>query len=99
MALQSQLFRGDPKLEAAGVSDPAHIVPGAKGEHVRRIQQALIQLGGAAIAPDGVYGPATAAAVLGEGRLRARAVDMEPASEKGMGIIPFSQLAVRRELS
>jgi peptidoglycan hydrolase-like protein with peptidoglycan-binding domain len=64
MALQSQLFRGDPKLEAAAVSDPAHIVPGAMGEHVRKIQQALIQLEGAAIDPDGVYGPATAAAVL-----------------------------------
>src|SRR5262249_13336530 len=64
MALQSQLFRGDPKLEAAAVSDPAHIVPGATGEHVRKIQRALIQLDGAAIDPDGIYGPATAAAVL-----------------------------------
>jgi peptidoglycan hydrolase-like protein with peptidoglycan-binding domain len=64
MTLQSQLFRGDPKLEAAAVSDPAHIVLGARGEHVRKIQLALIQLDGAAIAPDGVYGPATAAAVL-----------------------------------
>lgn len=64
MPLQSQLFRGDPKLEAAAVSDPAHIVPGARGEHVRKIQLALIQLDGATIAPDGVYGPATAAAVL-----------------------------------
>jgi hypothetical protein len=64
MALQSQLFGGDPKLEAAAVSDPAHIVSGATGEHVRKIQLALIQLDGAAIAPDGIYGPATAAAVL-----------------------------------
>lgn len=64
MALQSQLFRNDPKLEAAAVSDPAHIVPGARGEHVRKIQLALIQLDGAAIAADGNYGPATAAAVL-----------------------------------
>src|SRR5262245_17656831 len=64
MALQSQLFRGDAKLEAAAVSDPAHIVPGATGEHVRKIQLALIQLDGAAIDPDGKYGPATAAAVL-----------------------------------
>jgi hypothetical protein len=64
MALQSQLFRGDPKLEAAAVSDPAHIVPGATGEHVRKIQLALIQLDGAAINPDGKYGTATADAVL-----------------------------------
>jgi hypothetical protein len=64
MALQSQLFRGDPKLEAAAVSDPAHIVSGASGEHVRKIQQALIQLDGATIEADGKYGPTTANAVL-----------------------------------
>jgi hypothetical protein len=63
MALQSQLFAGDPQLEAAAVSDPDHIVPGARGEHVRKIQVALIQLDGADIVPDGAYGPATAAAV------------------------------------
>ncbi len=63
MALQSQLFRGDTKLEAAAVSDPAHILQGAAGEHVRKIQQALIQLDGAALDPDGKYGPATATAV------------------------------------
>jgi hypothetical protein len=64
MPLRSELFRGDAKLEAAAVSDPAHIVPGAAGEHVRKIQLALIQLDDAAIAADGSYGPATAAAVL-----------------------------------
>jgi peptidoglycan hydrolase-like protein with peptidoglycan-binding domain len=64
MPLQSQLFRGDPKLEAAAVLDSAHIVPGARGDHVRKIQQALIRLEGVSIAPDGDYGPATAAAVL-----------------------------------
>lgn len=63
MALQSQLFGGDPKLEAAAVSDPAHIFPGARGPHVGKIQQALIQIDGAAITQDSVYGPATAAAV------------------------------------
>jgi len=63
MALQSQLLRGDPKLEAAAVSDSAHILPGARGPHVLKIQQALIQVAGAAIVPDGSYGPATAAAV------------------------------------
>ncbi len=63
MALQSQLFRGDTKLEAAAVSDPAHITPGAKGAHVGKIQQALIQVDGAAISQDSAYGPATAAAV------------------------------------
>ena len=63
MTLQSKLFRGDPQLEAAAVSDPAHIVPGARGDHVRKIQTALIQLDGAAIGADGAYGAATAAAV------------------------------------
>ncbi|MBI3411990.1 MAG: peptidoglycan-binding protein [Planctomycetes bacterium] len=63
MALQSQLFRGDPKLEAAAVSDPAHIFQGARGPHVGKIQTALIQIDGAAIAQDSVYGPETASAV------------------------------------
>src|SRR4051794_20228627 len=31
MTLQSKLFRGDSMLEAAAISDPAHIVPGANG--------------------------------------------------------------------
>ena len=38
MALQSSLFRGDPKLEAAAVSDQAHITLGATGPHVKKIQ-------------------------------------------------------------
>ncbi len=63
MALLSQLFRGDPKLEAAAASDPDHIFQGAKGPHVAKIQQALIQLDGSAIAQDSSYGPGTAAAV------------------------------------
>jgi peptidoglycan hydrolase-like protein with peptidoglycan-binding domain len=64
MPLQSQLFRGDPKLEAAATSDPAHIVPGARGPHVAKIQKALNALDGAGLDEDGAYGPATAAAVL-----------------------------------
>lgn len=64
MALKSQLFRGDPQLEAAAVSNPAHIVPGARGEHVRKIQRALNLLEDAGLDPDGIYGQATADAVL-----------------------------------
>src|SRR5947209_12805128 len=68
MSLRSELFRGDPKLEAAAVSAPAHITPGSVGDHVRKIQQALLQLDRAAIAHDevagGSYGPSTADAVL-----------------------------------
>ncbi len=63
MALQSTLFRGDAKLDAALVSDPAHIVQGSRGPHVTKIQQALILVDGASIAADGAYGPATASAV------------------------------------
>ena len=64
MPLQSQLFKGDAKLEAAAVSDAAHIVTGATGPHVGKIQLALIELDGAGIAQDSIYGPATASAVL-----------------------------------
>jgi len=71
MPLQSRLFAGDAKLEAAAVSDPAHIVPGSSGEHVRKIQLALIQLDGAVLVPDGQYGPTTAAAVLAYKQKRA----------------------------
>jgi hypothetical protein len=64
MALKSEAFRGDAQLEAAAVSNPAHIVPGARGDHVRKIQLALNLLENAGLDPDGVYGQATAAAVL-----------------------------------
>jgi hypothetical protein len=64
MALQSKLFRGDAKLGAALVSDSAHIVQGAVGSHVGKIQQALNELDGASLNPDENYGPATASAVL-----------------------------------
>ncbi len=64
MALQSRLFSGDPRIEKAAVSDPDHIMQGARGEHVMKIQAALARLDGARIVADGIYGPATAAAVL-----------------------------------
>ena len=64
MALKSNLFRGDAKLEAAAASHPAHIEPGARGDHVRKIQLALNQLDSAGLDPDGIYGRGTADAVL-----------------------------------
>jgi hypothetical protein len=70
MALRSQLFRGDPRLEAAAVSDPAHLVQGARGDHVRKVQAALNRLDAAGLAEDGEYGPATAAAVAAFKRKR-----------------------------
>ena len=64
MGLQSRLFRGDPKLEAAAVSVSAHVTPGATGDHVAKIQFALMRLDEAPLDQDGTYGPQTAAAVL-----------------------------------
>jgi peptidoglycan hydrolase-like protein with peptidoglycan-binding domain len=64
MALQSQLFKGDPKLEAAASSHPAHIATGARGPHVVKIQQALNEILGLSLELDGIYGQGTAAAVL-----------------------------------
>jgi hypothetical protein len=63
MALQSQLFRGDPKLEAAATTDGAHIQVGANGAHVGKIQLALSLLDGVRLAQDGIFGQQTAAAV------------------------------------
>ena len=64
MALQSQFFRGVPELEAAAVSDPAHILQGSNGDHVGLIQQALIALDAAQILRPELaskrYGPSTA---------------------------------------
>ena len=68
MALTSKTFRGDVKLEACLVSDPAHIVIGASGDHVATLQAALLILDGAKIdRPETTakrYGQSTAAAVL-----------------------------------
>lgn len=69
MALQSRLFAGDPKLEAAALSDPAHILPGSRGPHVGKIQIALNRLDNAKIAAPELeatlYGKSTTDAVLG----------------------------------
>jgi hypothetical protein len=68
MPLTSKLFKGDPALEACLVSDPAHVVPGASGPHVGKIQSALITLGEAVIDAADIsamhYGTSTAKAVL-----------------------------------
>jgi peptidoglycan hydrolase-like protein with peptidoglycan-binding domain len=68
MALTSRTFKGDNKLEACLVNDAAHITKGATGDHVGKIQNALMILDGAKIDPGEVagklYGSSTAAAVL-----------------------------------
>src|SRR5271169_1682823 len=71
MPVQSKLFTSDPqvrdRLNKALVSDPDHIVPGAVGDHVSKIQTALSILGKVAINSNEVdqelYGPTTADAV------------------------------------
>ena len=72
--LRSKLFHGDPKLEAAAVSDPAHVLLGATGPHVGKIQLALILLDAAVIADSELdsltYGDSTARAVLAYKRKR-----------------------------
>ena len=52
LALRCRLFRGDAKLEAAAQLDSAHILPGSRGPHVGKIQQAIINLDGAKLARD-----------------------------------------------
>jgi hypothetical protein len=68
MALSSRLFRGNRALEACAVKDSAHVLLGATGDHVARIQFALFDLDGVEIdrteLVDQRYGRSTAAAVL-----------------------------------
>jgi len=74
MALQSRLFKGDERLEACLIHDASHVVPGAEGQHVAKIQAALFMLDGRGIADAELeakrYGPSTAAAVLAYKRAR-----------------------------
>lgn len=68
MALLSRLFKGDVALEKCLVSNPAHVKLGASGDHVGKIQKALILLDDAHIAATDLlakkYGQSTANAVL-----------------------------------
>ena len=67
MPLKSKLFTipFDSQLEDCLVKDSAHITPGSRGDHVKKIQIALNQLsdGQVFLIIDGKYGPKTAAAV------------------------------------
>jgi peptidoglycan hydrolase-like protein with peptidoglycan-binding domain len=62
------LFKGDKKLEACLVHDSAHVTQGHQGEHVSKIQSALLTLNAARLDDDEIatktYGPSTAAAVM-----------------------------------
>lgn len=63
MALRSKLFSGTIELERCAVNDGAHISSG-RGEYIRKIQQALKNVGGAGIADDGAFGKLTGDAVF-----------------------------------
>jgi hypothetical protein len=68
--LQSDVlnFKGDRRLEACLNDNSAHILQGDAGEHVLKIQKAIMMLDRVSIAPNEVkdksYGPSTASAVL-----------------------------------
>jgi hypothetical protein len=68
MALSSNLFRGNVALEACAVKDSAHVTRGASGDHVAKIQFALLTLDRLTIDRAELvsqkYGKSTAAAVL-----------------------------------
>src|SRR5688572_21308957 len=64
MPLSSQLFRGDAELEAAANIPSGHVMKGAYGRHVEKIQTALNILDDAGLIVDGDFGTATANAVL-----------------------------------
>lgn len=68
MPLRSKLFRGDPALEACLVQDSAHLTQGAVGDHVGKIQKALLLLENANFSTEEFlrkrYGKTTANAVL-----------------------------------
>jgi len=68
MGLISRLFGNDFALQKCLVEDAAHVVPGAIGEHVAKIQTAVSRLDGYRIGPEETvkyhYGASTAAAVL-----------------------------------
>ena len=68
MSLHSRTFRGDRHLEACLINDAAHVKQGASGDHVGKIQAALMLLNNAKIVRNETaaktYGASTALAVL-----------------------------------
>lgn len=66
--LKSKLLSPSQRLKNCEVQDSAHVTRGDTGDHVKRIQQALIRIDDAKIAADELtdarYGETTAAAVL-----------------------------------
>jgi hypothetical protein len=69
MALQSRLLKDDQKLQTCLIQDAAHVTPGSVGDHVSKLQRALVLLDDVRIERSELltkkYGPSTAKAVLG----------------------------------
>jgi hypothetical protein len=74
MALISNLFRENERLQRTLATDSAHVISGESGEHVERIQIAVMDLTILTIAENELltktYGQSTAAAVLAFKRAR-----------------------------
>jgi hypothetical protein len=72
--LLSRLLRGDAKLESCLIKDASHVLKGASGDHVGKIQTALLIVDNAQIHKAELraqtYGDSTAAAVLAYKRAR-----------------------------
>ena len=68
MPLKSRLLRDDRRLQNCLVRNDAHVTPGSVGDHVNKIQLALILLDDLQIDQSEIamkkYGPSTTAAVL-----------------------------------
>jgi peptidoglycan hydrolase-like protein with peptidoglycan-binding domain len=68
MPLTYSGFSGVSELEACQIRDSAHITPGSKGDHVARIQSALVTLGAGVISSgeidQGFYGSTTTRCVV-----------------------------------
>lgn len=65
--LTSKDLSGDQRLQDCSIKDASHVVPGDRGPHVKKIQDALIKVAGQTIDPKELsassYGPSTARAV------------------------------------
>src|SRR5437868_6517595 len=74
MPLRSLMLKDDAALQKCLVSDPAHVIPGAAGPHVSKIQKVLMLADRARIAENELraraYGTTTANAVLAYKRAR-----------------------------
>jgi len=74
MTLRSNVFKTNERLQRTLTLDSAHVTQGEIGDHVARIQVAVMDLDGSIISESELsqkrYGPSTAAAVLAYKRAR-----------------------------